>query len=388
MRSTDNGGDGARVLLLISSLMGGGAERVAVNLANDWVRQGKVVKVVTLDSTSSDFYTLDQRVGRAALELMNPSAGPLRTIGNSLARIQAIRRELSTFRPEVAIGFMTVSSVLLAISALGLGCRTVGTERSHPPATPLGPARELARQLSYGALDVVLALTDQSAKWIRDNTFARRVEVIPNAARWPLLVQDPVVSPSTVCKTGREIVLAVGRLDPVKGYPDLFEVFARLAPRFPGWDLVVLGEGAERARLEEELRRRQLEQRVFMPGIVGNVSDWYQRSSLYVMTSKFEGFPNTLVEAMSCGLASVSMDCDVGPRNIIRNGIDGVLVQNGSLDALERELDALMRNADLRSRYGTRAVEVRERFGHAQILAQWNNLIQGLIAGTSRRRPT
>ncbi len=367
-----------RVLLLISSLLGGGAERVAASLANDWVREGKVVRLVTLESERSDFYVLDPRVARVALSLAEPSSGLWATLKNNATRIRAVRRQLLEFRPDVAVGFMTVSSVLLAVSALGLDCKTLGTERSHPPATPLGFIRETARTISYRALDGVLALTDQSAEWIREHTLAKTIRVIPNAARWPLHRQDPVVSPDVACRPGRNVLLAVGRLDPVKGYPDLLEVFSRLSPKHVTWDLVILGEGEQRRELENLVVRLKLNGRVFFPGIVGNVADWYERATIYVMTSKYEGFPNTLVEAMSCGLPSVSFDCDVGPRNIIRPEVDGELVPNGNLNALEHALDRLMRDEPSRARYAACATDVRKRFGQAQILKSWHDLLTTL----------
>lgn len=373
-----------KVFLLISSLLGGGAERVAANLANYWVQEGKIIKLVTLDSAESDFYVLDRRIERVALSLAQPSAGAWASFKNNIARIRAVRREVVKFSPEVAIGFMTVSSVLLAISTLGLACKTIGTERSHPPANPLGFTRETARAVSYGTLNAVLALTDQSAEWIRRHTLARAVHVIPNAARWPLSVQEPIVSPEVACRAGRKILLAVGRLDPVKGYLDLLEVFSTLVARMPEWDLVILGEGHQRPELSQLVQHLGLAGRVFLPGIVGNVADWYQRASLYVMTSKYEGFPNTLVEAMASGLASVSFDCDVGPRNIIRANVDGVLVPNRDVLALERTLYTLMADEDLRVRYAKRALEVRERLSERRIMQRWNDLLVSLSVGQKR----
>ena len=151
--------------------------------------------------------------------------------------------------------------------------------------------------------------------------------------------------------------------------------FATLAKRYADWDLVILGEGPLRGALELQINALGLESRVYLPGGVGNVGDWYARADLYVMSSSFEGFPNTLVEAMAHGCAAVSYDCNTGPRDIIRDGEDGMLVNPvGDVAALTSALDQLMGDDERRERMAQKAVDVRERFSQASILAMWDEL--------------
>ena len=135
-----------------------------------------------------------------------------------------------------------------------------------------------------------------------------------------------------------------------------------------------------------------LAERVLLPGRAGNVGDWYAASSLYVMSSRFEGFPNTLAEAMACGLPAVSFDCDTGPRDIIRHEVDGLLVPAGDAAALEAALRRLMADPALRGRFAARASEVRERFSLASVSARWEQLFRQMQAalqssGNHRRKP-
>ena len=134
------------------------------------------------------------------------------------------------------------------------------------------------------------------------------------------------MKPDSVCRPGRKVLLAVGRLEVEKGFDWLIDAFSALATKYPEWDLVILGEGSLRATLEKQVQTSGLARRVFLPGRVGNVGDWYERANLYVMSSRFEGFGNTLGEAMAYGLPAVSFDCETGPRNIIRHETDGLLV--------------------------------------------------------------
>src|SRR5690606_28867861 len=137
--------------------------------------------------------------------------------------------------------------------------------------------------------------------------------------------------------------LAVGRLHPVKGFDLLIQAFALIAPYFPDWDLVILGEGDERPRLQQQIQEADLSQRVQLMGRVGNMAEWYQYADMYVLSSRTEGLSNTLLEAMAAGLPVVAVDCDTGPREIIRDNIDGILVNPpDEPEALAAHLSDLM----------------------------------------------
>jgi glycosyltransferase involved in cell wall biosynthesis len=122
-----------------------------------------------------------------------------------------------------------------------------------------------------------------------------------------------------------------------------------------------------------------MSQRINMPGTVGNVGDWYEAADLYVLTSLFEGFPNSLLEAMAYGLPAVSVDCDAGPRDIVRHGVDGLLVPQDNPAALVNALQRLMDDNRLRDTYAAKAVEVRQRFSILSMVSQWQRLFEGII---------
>src|SRR5690606_4177071 len=118
-----------------------------------------------------------------------------------------------------------------------------------------------------------------------------------------------------------------------------------------------------------------LQERVSMPGRVGNLSEWYGQSDLYVLSSRVEGLSNTLIEAMAAGRPVVAFDCETGPREIIRNGIDGLLVTPAEDDeALAAHLAHLMGRPELCETLSRRAIDVRDRFSTARVMALWNHL--------------
>ena len=367
-----------RLLIYIHSLENGGAERVVANLANHWGALGWAVTVVTVAPRARDFYVLDPRVGRRCLDLTGRGGGVLAGVVRTARRARALRRVLRDVQPTVALSAMHTANVVLALAARGLhGVRTVGSEHNFPPKAPMGPIWETLRRHAYGHLHAVVALTHECAHWLERHSHARCVPVIPNPVAWPLSQHAPQVSPAIACAPGRQILLGVGRLSDEKNFTTLITIFARLAPAHPDWDLVILGEGPERAALVAQVRAGALAQRVFLPGSVGNIGDWYAQASLYAMSSHFEGFPNTLVEAMAHGVPAVSFDCDTGPRDIIRHGIDGLLVASGDADGMASALDRLMRDAHARAGFAQRAVDARERFSMVKISRMWEAVFTG-----------
>jgi len=378
-----------RIFLFTHGMAGGGAERTVATLANHWADRGWDVTVATLAPQSEDFYSLHRGVRRIALDLAGDSGSSLDAVLRNLQRIRALRRLLEHLRPDVALAMMSTPNVLLALASRGMSWLVrVGSERCYPPHAPLGRAWTRARRLVYGRLDAVVALTDECGRWIATHTSARSVPVIPNAVTFPLPCVAPWIVPDEIIAPGRRTLLAVGRLDPVKNLGGLLAVFARLSDRHPDWDLVILGEGPQRSALQIAIRALRLEGRVALPGIAGNVADWHARCDLYVLTSHSEGFPNALAEALCHGLPVVSVDCDTGPRDIIRHGIDGLLVAPGDPDALEQALDALMGNSALRQQFASHAADARQRFSIERVARMWEELFKQLEdAGKSSRRP-
>jgi glycosyltransferase involved in cell wall biosynthesis len=376
-----------KLLFFIQSLGGGGAERVTTSLANHWARRGWEVTVVTVAPLSEDAYVLHPAVQRVSLGLAGDSANRLIGLIRNWRRIRLLRQILKRTKPEVAVAMMTTANIVLALAARRLSdIVVVGSERIHPPRYPLGWLWEALRRYSYSALDSVVALTAESAHWIRRNTRARRVDVIPNPANWPLDVQSPTVRPETVIAAGRKMVLAVGRLDVQKGFDCLIDAFAEIAPRHADWDLVILGEGGARNGLEARVRATGLDSRVRLPGRAGNVADWYERADLFVLSSRFEGFPNALVEAMMHGVPCVSFDCETGPKDIIRHEVDGLLVPLGDVGQLVRAMDRLIRDDELRGRLGRAAVDVKDRLAIEKVAEQWITLFGQLSSENPRTR--
>ena len=366
-----------RILIAISSLRGGGAERVAAALATSWAGQGRDIRIVTLGEKSDFDYPLGHGVAHVALGLAHGSGSLRHRLLGNLRAIGAYRRGIKRYRPDVVVGMVTATNVTIALAAFGLGCAVIGSERASPGHDIIPPLWRVLRRVTYGMLDAVVAQTEGAADWLRRHTFARRVVVVPNPVALPVPQSAPEIRPADVCPESTRVLLGVGRLAPVKRFELLVDAFARVAGDHRDWTLVILGEGPERERLHRLVADHGLDGRVVMPGRAGNMGVWYERASLIALTSHNEGFPNVLLEAMAHGVPVVSVDCPDGPRAIVRDGVDGVLVDPADVEAFSCALSGLLKDQPARTRMGEKAREVLSRFSEQSVLRRWDDALDG-----------
>lgn len=365
-----------KLLIFIHSLSSGGAERVTANLANYWAATGWRVTIVTLAPIANDFYQLHHSIQRISLDLATDSRNVFVGIIHNLRRMHALRQLILKLKPEAALAMMTTANILLALASIGIkDCRAIGSERIHPPRLPISKFWTFLRRYSYALLDCVVVLSSKTQQWLTSHTKVRHSVIIPNPIVYPLAQQPPLLRPDAFLKPKRNYLLAVGRLSAQKNFDLLLKVFADLAKTNLEWDLIILGEGELRGALEAQILKLTLQQRVLMPGRAGNVGDWYQRADLYVLTSDFEGFPNTLLEAMAYGLPCVSFDCDTGPRDIIRHEINGLLLPNGNAQLLLTALDGLMKSPEMRKSFALQAQAVQHKFHLNEIVTRWEEVL-------------
>ncbi|MDD3322939.1 MAG: glycosyltransferase family 4 protein [Paludibacter sp.] len=174
-------------------------------------------------------------------------------------------------------------------------------------------------------------------------------------------------------------VISVGRLDQQKGYDMLIDSWAIVSLRHPDWILDIFGTGELENILKARIIEQKLVDKIVLRGLTSDVVTNYLESSIYVMSSRYEGLPMVLIEAMSCGLPIISFDCECGPREIISDSIDGFLIEPLNIKALADKISYLIENDKLRKEMGKNALDKAKKFSIDTIMPQWITLFDELM---------
>jgi len=376
-----------QLAIVIHSLDGGGAERTAARMANHWAEEGNSVTLITLDSADSDRYALSPAVKRQALDVMGHSSNPIAAIRNNFRRIRALRRAIAAADPEHVISLTDKTNVLTLAACRKLDVPVIVAERTDPRYHQIGRVWSSLRKRHYPQADALVVQTSGVCDALRSMMTDRPIYVIPNmvdaqkgvrahsceAPSGPFRQKSP--DPFLGAPADRKRVLGIGRLTREKGFDLLLQAFAQTSERRPLWDLVILGEGPERQALEHLARESGVTERVFLPGWIDDPTEAMQSADLFVLPSRYEGFPNALLEAMAAGLPVISFDCPSGPYEIIRDGYDGLLVRRESAEWLAAAMDRLMRDEAARRLLADKAPEVLTRFSPEPYYARWEAVL-------------
>lgn len=391
-----------KIALVIASLSGGGAERVASGMANYWAERGREISLLTMCGShlSSHFdlhpkvirhdlgakpacrFMPDQRSLNLLLEtLKGCSQAELSVFISDFNLILALREAIVNLRPRAIISFIDVTNIRTLLATQGLGLPVIISEHCDPYHNNLGAGWEGLRRLSYPQAKYLTVLTEEAVTYF-SGFMDGRVRVMPNPI--PAAFRPAYGETEIPRKTSRTLV-AMGRLAYEKGFDLLLQAFALIAKRQPEWCLQIWGEGQLRSQLEHCASALGLTERVQFCGFTKYPFEVMRQADLFVVPSRCEGFSNVLAEAMACGLAVVSFDCPSGPRHIVRDGIDGILVPPQDVPALAATLERLMMDEAERRRLAANAPRAVERFGMEKVMSLWEQLVAELDAGAERR---
>lgn len=358
-----------RITCVISTLGGGGAERVMTYLCEGLAARGHHVTLLTLDTSTPDFYTLPACVHRERIHLP-----PFKSVGllGGLLRLVRMTRALRRTRPEVVISFMAVN-VLAA--ALLLRVPYIYADHLDVRHTPFSRKWQILRNYFLSRAARVAVLSRRDFEFIQTNHPAWKPVVIYNPA---LPCSHEKLPRPAFMQTDKKYVIAVGRLVAQKGFDRLLNAWHIICRQFPQWKLAIIGGGPDEHSLCAQLQTLQLQDCATILSPIKGLQAVYQHAELLAMSSRTEGFPMVLLEAMAAGVPAVSFNC-TGPDAIVRSGIDGLLVTQDDVPGFAQALATLMQDASKRRAFGARAREVVERFSLDKYIDAYETLCQQAV---------
>jgi len=340
-------------------------------LARGFAQQGHEVYLVTLGPTGNDFFTVDPPVRRIGLDLLGDSESIFQALRANLKRIRTLRRLVQTIRPHTVISFMTSMNVLALTACVGLPVQIVVSERVDPASHRATHTWLVLRALAYRRAYAIVVQTEVAARWFRQRVRGgARISVIPN----PVAAADGrVACPPALPQT--PYLLGAGRLVYQKGFDLLIEAFALIAAHHEHLRLAIAGDGPELQSLRELAARLHVTQRISFLGPIRELGAVMRNAEVFVLSSRYEGFPNVLLEALASGVPVVATDCPSGPREILGDGSLGLLVPCGQASALAEAVMRIVGDVELRRRLST--PRVARSYELTSVITAWEALLAG-----------
>ncbi|GJA40679.1 MULTISPECIES: glycosyltransferase family 4 protein [Aeromonas] len=345
----------------------GGTERVSSVIASELQHRGYQIHILSLQCGNKPFFELADGIHISQL-FTKAGRGMLRLP----ITIMRLRRYLRQQQIDILIDVESMLALYALPAVVGLNIRHICWEHFNY-SVDLGKAsRRLARKLAARFADDVVTLTERDKQlWLTNTTCKANITAIPNPV---------TISPPTEINLHKEkLFLAVGRLTYQKGFDLLLQAWAQVALLHPDWRLRIVGDGEDKAMLEQLLYELNIETSAELIPKTNNIAEHYQQAAFFVLSSRFEGFGLVLVEAQRYGLPAISFDCDVGPAEIIKHGETGWLCVAGDVSELSEKIRNSLRHFDDVNLYNKLSVSaiknVENRFSIDKVVGMWSELI-------------
>jgi GalNAc-alpha-(1->4)-GalNAc-alpha-(1->3)-diNAcBac-PP-undecaprenol alpha-1,4-N-acetyl-D-galactosaminyltransferase len=368
-----------RVMFIIHSMYGGGSERQMSYLANDIASRAQT-SLVTLDETGNDAYPLDPRIERIGLKLASNRGGLFRGVIANMRRILSLRTRIRSWNPDLVVSFCD-STNILTLLACPRKIPVLISERSNPRRQTLGRSWELMRKRSYPRCQICVTQTTEVSDYIISQHWvsAAKILVIPSAIRAPELSleslnrQRDLLQPKTL--------IFVGRLSKEKRIDRLLNAWAGLKEHHFEWQLRIVGDGSERNALQQLATELNIAQSVQWALWSDDVWSALSSSHAYCLLSDYEGFPQSMLEAMASGLPVAVLDCSPAIRQTITHEVNGLVIPSD--DQIASTLHRILASGSLRKELGEAAFHRARDFEWSAIAPQWISAIGAALGAMS-----
>ena len=379
-----------RITIVIAGLGGGGAERVAVNLANAWSTRGYSPTLLTISQNSiPPAYKVDDGVDRRDIgwprrtreyELNARAVAPMmralyannaKILTTDLPMLAMLRFAILKTEPDVVVSFITQTNVRVLAAMHESNVPVIVNEVTDARRLYIRDWTPLCGMFYRRAARLVT--TDPLiAEWF--NARGARATSIHNPLQPPEALNAPA-APIPTNSISRKRVITLSRLSMEKRVEWIVRAFAAVSERYPDWDLEIYGNGPQRNFLEHLAEDLAPRGRIRVCGFSHDAFRVLAGADIYVSASWIEGFGNSIWEALACGVPVVAIDAGPSIGRLVRHGTDGLVVRDNSVAGLTAALERLMKNEDERKKCASHAPEVVERFSMQAALQQWDELL-------------
>ena len=363
-----------KIAFFYGNLMRGGAQRVMCVLANKFVEWGDEIILLTLDMGESG-YPLDPRVKVCGLNVAGDSINKLESVGRLLKTLAALRRWHGEEKPDVVVCFSTHLNLQLmaALWACRNRCRIITSERANPSVRKTGLLSNLEQKTSE-RVDGFIFQTERVSRLFSENIRSKG-RVIHNglfSEEIPEIVTD-------FDQRDKNKICAVGRIDEQKAYDTMLKAFAIFHSYHPEHVLNIYGDGIDEESIKALAEKLELGDNVVFHGNRPDAVNLIKDAGMFVMTSRYEGMPNALLEAMACGIPCICTDCDFGPAELIEDGVSGLLVPVDDVRAVAAAMTRIADEPGLAQRLSQGALEVRQTHSREEICRQYHSYIEQVL---------
>lgn len=347
----------------------GGTERVAILIANELQKQEKNnISFVSLTERHEDvFFNLDETICRHKL-YDTVVSGTTHLLGY----IHRLKKVVKSGDIDVLIDIDGIIDMYAVPVKWLTGVKVISWEHFNYYFHPSQGLRKKVRKFAVKSVDAIVTLTQQDKEYYLEHL----------KINCPIMaIHNPVTFTgidNTYDKESKTII-SVGRLTYQKGFDRLVDVAQIVLKNHPDWKWVIMGDGEDKEALQTSIDEKKLTNRLQLLGNVNNIDQYYKKSSIFVMTSRFEGLPMTLLEAKYYQLPIVSYDIKTGPRECITDGVNGYLVKEDDAGDMTEKIEKLIEDNDMRISFSEKALIDVEDFSLETIIKQWEELIEKVM---------
>lgn len=354
-----------KILFVIGPLKSGGAERVVANLSNEFVKNNSVFIATTVDENSD--YIIDKNVKIICLD----DGKKNNFFKKNIIRIKNLKKLINEEKIDIAISFLPEPSYRLMI-AKNNKIKTIISERNDPNIEYNSFIKKILTKLLYCKADGFIFQTEDAKKW-----FCKKIQkksiVIPNP------INEKFISNAYYGKREKTIV-NVGRLVKQKNQKMLIDAFNEVHKKHNEYILKIYGDGELYDELKKQIKNLKLEDYVFLMGKKNDIKKEIYKSGIFVLSSDYEGMPNSLMEAMALGIPCISTDCPIGgPNFLIENNKNGLLFQVNNKDELVANINLLIENEQLAKELSNNANKICEILNPKIINRKWREYIEEVV---------